>query len=280
MQLKEAFSYCIANRPSWREGKGTATLVININHVLSVLGDDLEVESITGATYSQLQNALLDTGKSNGTVNRITSVLSTMLTTLQKHGLIEKAVRSPQSLKEGKGRQSVYTEKQVEALIEASTWLDNVDAELFTDCLIFAAKTGCRQGEMLKLKYTDIDFGEGYLTFKDTKTDENRVLPLTPTLRELLRKRYDNRLDDEEFVFPTTKDVLIIRLRKIQKMVGIENKELCWHSLRHYAATNLFAKGAALPDVKDILGHKNTQTTMRYAKSTLEGKTRALNLID
>jgi integrase len=104
----------------------------------------------------------------------------------------------------------------------------------------------------------------------DTKTHDHRELPILGEVREMLQRRYEDRIDDGQ-VFPIGKDSLLRRLRKAQAMAGIEDKELCFHTLRHQAATELFARGAELPVVMAVMGHKNPSTSMRYAHATKEG---------
>ena len=145
------------------------------------------------------------------------------------------------------------------------------------DLFFLAAKTGARQGELLKLTWDAIDCDANELTYYDTKNGDDRVLPMTPDLRGLLKRMKRQRIDDDK-LFTMSPKTALNRLRKIQSLLGISTKK-DFHTFRHTAATQMFANGAALPEVQEVLGHRNATTTMRYSHATLEGKKRALALL-
>ena len=119
-------------------------------------------------------------------------------------------------------------------------------------------------------------FEDQQLVFRDTKNEgEDRWLPITSLLMAHLKEMYAKRIDEQ--VFDTNKDKLLRRLRKAQTIAGVVNaKSKCFHTLRHTAATRLFANGAELPVAMEILGHSNAKTTMRYSHATQEGMRKAL----
>lgn len=141
-----------------------------------------------------------------------------------------------------------------------------------------ALGTGMRRGELLKLKWNDIDFDNHFIYLKETKTGVIRKVPMSQmverTLRDIKRKC--------EFVFQSP------RTKKRQKHIrtawynaceraGIQ--DLRFHDLRHTAATWMVAAGIDLVTVKDILGHANIKTTMRYAHPTPENKRKAVDAL-
>ena len=56
------------------------------------------------------------------------------------------------------------------------------------DIVIFAYETGARQGEILKLKRSNVDFDKRLCTFLDTKNGEDRTIPLTDAAIEILKR--------------------------------------------------------------------------------------------
>ena len=276
MRLSEAIDFVRLHRPTWNpDAKGAGTAKINSEWCLKILGD-IDLRELKSIHYSQLQMELKKLGKTPGTINRICSALSTIVNTLVMHEILEKPVRF-NKLKEPRGRLVVYTDDQLEALLAACSKLEN-DGELLADIILFASKTGCRQGELLKLSWADVDLQNRELVFLDTKAGSDRVLPITEDLYSVLSNRYSDRID-EGLVFPIHKDTLLRRFRRAQKIAGISDKRLVFHTLRHYAATTLFARGAALTEVMSILGHSQITTTAIYSHSTKEGINRALNLL-
>ena len=274
MNLQEAESFVREHRETWMPGaKGYQTTVINFGHVKRLMGDELQVEAIKSYHFARLVKDLKDEGHTNATINRIQSALSCVLNTLFKFELIDRKVAYTK-LREPRGRTKFYTDEQLLALFVACSKLPS-DAEVVTDLVVMAAKTGARQGELLKLTWRNVFLDQKLLVFEDTKTHEDRELPILGEIEEILTRRYAERIDDG-LVFPIHKDTLLRRLKRAQKMAGINDTELLFHSLRHTAASLLFARGAELPVVMAVLGHKDSRTTMRYSHATKEGVEKAL----
>ena len=273
MQLTQVFDWVESIRPSWNaDAKGYGTLKINQNHVLKAVGN-LFIDQLTPMTYVDIQRYALGQGKKPGTVNRITAVLSCAVGELVKHRYMDAPIPFD-LLPEPKGKQEFYTTDEVRRILAACKQLPN-DGEFFYDLYFLAAKTGARQGELLKMTWSCIDWEANTLTFYDTKNHDDRVLPLTMELRGLLKRKWRQRIDDDR-LFPINKDKALRELRKIQTIAGITNMDKNFHTFRHTAATHMFANGASLPEVKEVLGHRNERTTMRYSHATMEGKHRAL----
>jgi integrase len=276
MNLKDAIDFTKSVRETWSEdAKGYQTIRINTNHLVRILGGDMEMSTVDNLTFTNLTAALKFEGKAAATINRIQAALSTIHSTLVKYGYLDKNVQKT-SLREPKGRTLFYTDNEVKRLLEACDEL-GYKGVVVKDVIRFGYLTGARQGEILKLTWDDINYDDNTLQFVDTKNGDTRVLPITQGLHELLSEVWDRRLSNEE-VFPIDKDALIRRFNRVKEIAGI-NPEKVFHTLRHTAATALFAKGAALPVVKQILGHKSTETTLRYAKATNDGMVAALNSI-
>ena len=273
MQLTQAFDWIESIRPTWSpSADGYGTLKINQKHVLNAIGN-LFLDQLTPMSFVEIQQYGLNQGKSPSTCNRITAVLSVVVNEAVKHNKLAASIPFTQ-LKEPKGKQEFYTPEEVRKILVACKSLDN-EAEFFHDLFFLAAKTGARQGELLKMTWSCIDWDSNTLTFFDTKNGDDRVLPMTPEIRGLLKRKWRNRIDDDR-LFPIGKDKALRELRKIQKIAGITNINKNFHTFRHTAATHMFANGASLPEVKEVLGHRNERTTMRYSHATLKGKQRAL----
>ena len=198
MNLQEAIDFCFEERDSWREGKGASTTRINANHVLRILGTDLDVYELDTCHFRKLTTALKKEGKANCTINRITAVLSTLLTELRQNGYKVPDV-SYKRQKEPKGRPGFYKEDDISRMLEASKQFD--DYYLMHDSILFALKTGCRQGEMLKLTRDDIDFDKRTITFRDVKTDGDHVIHMHEDLVDALERRLDYSPDDVFFTW-------------------------------------------------------------------------------
>ena len=89
---------------------------------------------------------------------------------------IENPVRSIRKPAMGKGRDRRLQDGEYERLLtELEKCRNNWVAPLF----VFSIETACRRGEALKLKWNDVELTRRLATFRETKTGENRVIPLS-----------------------------------------------------------------------------------------------------
>ena len=133
--------------------------------------------------------------------------------------------------------------------------------------------TGMRRGEAMHLTWTDVNFDLGVLFIQEKpqwqwkpKTDE-RIIPMSPALRELLVQHHAERANDS-LVFPNKEGHLdthiLPKLKKVGRKAGLPN--ITVHSLRHSFGAHLRMAGVNLADIADLLGHKDLATTQIYAK--------------
>jgi integrase len=142
--------------------------------------------------------------------------------------------------------------------------------------VMLAITTGMRKSELMGLRWTDIDFDKGLASLKDTKNGESRNNPIPEvTLKELRRfRQIGNGLI---FNSPTKLDKPFEFRKQWQGALdraGIENFR--FHDLRHTAASYLVMAGATLYETAQVLGHKSTQTTERYAHLSTQHKSKVV----
>jgi integrase len=128
-----------------------------------------------------------------------------------------------------------------------------------------ALTTGARKGELLKLRWSNIDFKNRLATLIDTKNGDDRIVPLPiPAIEELAKFRTIGN----ELVFKSEHKAQVTSSVEKSwypalKLSNIENFK--FHDLRHTAASYLAMNNADLLEIADILGHRCIQTTKRYA---------------
>ena len=115
-----------------------------------------------------------------------------------------------------------------------------------------------RRSEILKLRWCDIDFTNGFAFLYDTKNGEDRKVPLTERCVRLLQKVPQVH----EKVFPITANCL--RLAWGRARAKAEIKDLRFHDLRHEAISRFFEMGMSIPEVALISGHKDVRQLFRY----------------
>lgn len=150
----------------------------------------------------------------------------------------------------------------------------------------FAVYTGCRNGELYALKWSDIDFQERLITVqrsynkkigeKDTKTGEWRRISICDPLWEIvvaLKKVHDEDVErgickNPGYVLPRpglwNNGEQARKLREFCVEIGIT--PICFHTLRACFATELLKRGVDVPSVMRVGGWKSLKTMMHYVR--------------
>lgn len=149
--------------------------------------------------------------------------------------------------------------------------------------VICALCTGMRCGEILNLKWTNIDFNLMVIDLTVTKNNSPRRIPISNRLCKVFKALYKENTNKNEFVFvnKNTNDRYKDIYQGFKNALSRANVEnFRFHDLRHTAATRMVANNMDLIVVKEILGHKTIQTTMRYAHPLEELKIKAIDILD
>ena len=123
--------------------------------------------------------------------------------------------------------------------------------------------TGCRRGEIIGLRWSEVQ--DGMLALADSKTGP-RTVPLGSWARTILDRQPRT---GSPFVFPSPLDPARPRcpdLRlwyRVRRQAGIEDCRL--HDLRHTMASHAVMNGVPVPVISRLLGHSNVRMTLRYA---------------
>ena len=139
--------------------------------------------------------------------------------------------------------------------------------------------TGCRESEVLTLKWKDVHLEDGYLYLEDSKVGV-RTIALNSKAKQILNSL--KKKEDNPYVFcgkfPRThlKEIKTT-WRQVRHLAGIPDVRI--HDLRHSFASFALKKGVDLYTVSKLLGHKNIATTTRYAHLELEHLKEATNKI-
>ena len=129
--------------------------------------------------------------------------------------------------------------------------------------VIFAYATGARYGEILKLQKKDVDFIKRTAILRDTKNDEDRVLPLTEEAMKVLKEQ---PLTTSGHFFQASNDKFKHYWNKAKLIAEVENFR--FHDLRACALTNFFLPpyNFSIPMVAKISGHKSWKELERYER--------------
>jgi site-specific recombinase XerD len=154
--------------------------------------------------------------------------------------------------------------------------------------------TGLRVSEVSRLNLTDVDLNSGRLLVRQGKGRKDRYVPLGRNVSKYLELYLKKGRDDflayvkensmREALFLSYKGRRLgiagieERLKKWHSELHPEARNICPHMLRHSFATHVLDHGAGVKEVKEILGHKCIETTVRYTHFSIKSLKRILKM--
>lgn len=181
------------------------------------------------------------------TINRSIGTVKRALTLAYERGLIPHDYGNKiKRLPENNIKTEYMTLDQVQALADAAS--EQVRAAIWIGLL-----TGCRRGEILKIRPEDIGKDTIHIKSGNTKTLRVRTVPIVPALRPWLKY----------LPLSINHEGLKSGIRRAREAVGLE--KFSYHDLRHACASLLVDLKTDLYVVRDVLGHRSIKTTERYA---------------
>lgn len=259
---------------------------------------------------NQLQTMQADTksGKlTPSTVRRYFTVLQSIFHSAYKLGIIGTNPTDADRITLPKLKEQtteIFTADEIQQIFKA---LEN-EPLLLKTLIHLAINTGCRRGELVALKWSDLDFDTNVLTIqrsnykltgsqiesKETKSGKSRKITLSSYCMELLRHykaeqaRYALSLGDKwqhgnwiftqaegQPMYPSTPTDMFSRFLKRNNITHRK-----FHALRHTSATLLLSSGTNIKNVASRLGHSQLKTTDRYVHAIEEADRQAANTFD
>ena len=243
-----------------------ATRSVLEKHIVPALGK-LPLAAVERAQVAELHQRLYETP---AVANMAVRILSAMYKLACEWGIVPEGLSNPcrsiMKYPEHK-RERFLTDEEFIRLGEA---LDEVEAGGGASAPAVAAirlltLTGCRRNEILSLRWEDVALDENELKLPDTKTGA-RAVPLPPPAVELLAGL--PREPGNPWVIPGRKPGTRLQnlddaWRAVRARAGLEGVRI--HDLRHSYASRALALGESLPMIGRLLGHRQIETTARYA---------------
>jgi integrase len=227
---------------------------------------------ITPSMISEKQDLLSSgitskgTPRSSSTTNRYMAALSSAYSTCVREWqwVKENPVLKIKKLRENKGRERYLETHEITRLLNACK---NSKSPHLYAITLFALCSGARKGELLGIKHKNLDLKRRTATFEGTKNGETRTVHLSDAVVQCLTKEISSRRTFSEYVFPSQDGTKPADIRggweSALKEAGLE--DICFHTLRHTAASHLAMKGLSLSLIGKILGHKSHSQTNRYS---------------
>jgi integrase len=254
-------------------------------HIVPALGR-LKLKDLNSVHVRGFYREKLDSGLSAATVRKMHSVLRKALKQAVLDGLVPRNVCEAVKLPKVERKEiNPLDREHTKALLEAASE-DRLEA-----LYVLAVHTGLREGELLDLKWEDVDLERSVLrlmhgliregsktTLGDLKTSKSRrSVRLTRAATEALRSHLERQLEEIErmgslyqpggLVFATETGTLInpsnLRNRSFKPLLKRANlPDICFHDLRHTCATLLLLQGTHPKLVQELLGHATIAMTL------------------
>jgi integrase len=216
--------------------------------------------------------------KTPATINRYMAALSGMLTWAIAERLAPRGWSNPcrgiKRMPEPAGRVRFLTEDERTRLFEAcrASGYPRLHA-----LVLSAMLTGARLGELLALTWRDVDLERGRAQLGRSKNGDRRTLVLLPQVVEALRPFAG---EASRYVFGSTRTrhatPAEISTAWRAAMARAAIADFRFHDLRHCCASYLAQAGVPLNMIKEILGHRKIDMTLRYAHLTVDTKAQAM----
>ncbi|MBA2526897.1 MAG: site-specific integrase [Pyrinomonadaceae bacterium] len=214
--------------------------------------------------------------RSPATVNRELQVLSKVFSMAYDNGLVEtNPMRRVHRLREAPARERYLTDEEEKKLFAI---LVGRRAHI-RPIVVVALHTGMRQGEILGLKWENVDFEQEAIFVAHTKTGRPRKLPMGEPVKVELRSLKQDALPHEHVFSYARTGLKLTTFRHAWEGAcqAAKISSLRFHDLRHTFATRLRAKGVHEMDIMSLLGHTTLQMTARYTHAIPENLRTAVN---
>lgn len=263
----EGVKYTFETRETWRRGSARQVTRCNCGHVSRILGGDYLLTDFDQPTIHTLSLQLEKEGYADATINKIVQTITVVLNHLHFDGLLP-APQKFRKRRESEGRTVFFSKDEVDRIALGS----NKD---LGEIILFAAYTGLRQGEILKLKPEDIDLSKniihvGGTATTRTKARNHRVIPIHERIHDIVSRRMNKC-----YLFDYNRATLCRHLRKVLTQQGFSDL-YSFHVLRHSFATWANESGVPIRTIQKLLGHKCIDTTLIYTKVTDEALNTAI----
>ena len=266
------------------------------SYILPELGK-YQLEDLSAQTLQEFTVRLADSGLAPNTVN---SVISTLKLSLRKAVLLgvakcqfTDAIARPKTREKKVECLTKREQRKIERLIDESA-RDNLYG------IVLSLYTGLRLGELLALKWQDVDFAKSRITvskscrdmwdekghrkiIETTKTQASeRIIPLPkqllPKLKEMKKKANGDFVISGRSQYGAQVRSYQRTFERILGRLNITHKG--FHTLRHTFATRALEVGMDVKTLSEIMGHSDpTVTLKRYAHSMFEHKTEMMNRV-
>lgn len=255
-----------------RREKNVRNILHHLNWWKQQIGH-LQIADVTPSVLSECRDLLLNEpspkGKlrKSGTALRYIASASVVLEHCVKEWMWipQNPIRSIRKPSAGKGRTRFFSQEEIQKIRVGCA---ESGSQFLLSIFIIALHTGMRRGEILSLRWEDIDFKNKEIKLATSKNGEPRDVPMTEQVYRVLCDLAESvqlNLSGLLFSSPTNpskpRDIKS-SWERVLKKVGIE--DATFHTIRHTTCSYLAQLGISPILIARIVGHKDSRTTDRY----------------
>ena len=246
----------------WTNTKNEDNVIYLSKQIETFYGSHLPINSLTTDRIDEYVLSLQNKGLANSTINSKLAILSKSLKYAHQRGYIKNMPAIERLSTVGNARMRFLTEEEEKSIIDI---LEHRDRWHFARFFEFSIDTGLRPSESRelhkKMLREDPDLG-WIIDLRRTKTMVSRTIPLTD-------RAYNAFTTTSEDMFPFsrfTKQEIRKCWALIREELGENDPEFVFYMTRHTCASRLVQRNVPLQIVKEWMGHKTFDMTLRYAK--------------
>lgn len=251
---------------------------VSLKHLLPFFGHKI-VTQILPRDVSKYKALRRIEGASPATVNRELALMKHCFNVARREWELvrDNPVSMVSMEKEPPPRDRWLTREEEAKLLACSAdWLHRM--------IVFSVETGLRRGELINLRWSNVQMQVKVIVVWGAKTKERRSVPLSRRAFQVLET--NRRLGGAgEFVFTHPSSNMQVNIQTLRtafdtaiKRAGIDNFH--WHDLRHTFASRLAQAGVDPYTVQRLMGHKSFVTTQRYAHHYVDSLRKGIAVLD
>ncbi|NIK91165.1 tyrosine-type recombinase/integrase [Mangrovimonas sp. CR14] len=238
-------------------------------HLISFQGRKIKFEDVSPNWLQKFIEHLNDEVSNNSTFTYFNKVNAALNKAVKEKIILENPAIHIDRPKKEENEMVYLTEKEIQEIINTDFFDKDVK-----NAFLFGCYTGLRFSDISNLKWKNIT--EEGIQLKQTKTKSTVYIPLNENSRNIL----ESQKKDSEFVFNLS-NYNSSSNRTLKKLIDVTSidKDVSFHTARHTFATLLITHGVNIYTVSKLLGHKDINSTLVYAKVVNEEKEKAVNSI-
>ncbi len=253
------------NKKTWKDDEWRLR-----KHVLPRIGS-MALPDIEAAEIEALKGALCEQGQAPATVRQSLALVRHVFGFAMRRNLFAgqnpvKGVKFPRVNNE---RVRFLSQREAHELLQAAR---EASSTLHDICCV-SLYAGLRKSEIERLTWSDVDLEHGVIVVRDAKAGDRKAF-MGDELRDLLKARKAETVGG--YVFPgrrpntyiaNTSPAFKALVDSLGWNEGVQDArhKIVFHSLRHTFGSWLAQQGEPLLTIKELMGHKTIQMTMRYA---------------